>query len=91
MLRDYGQREYVCLLANVEPNRISKYYDLQGTFKQNNSLFKSYMFYVGTSQYDSKEMAIFIDGLVQECKNLGIETLEDLEIKEMIKEMEKYE
>ena len=91
MLRDYGQREYVCLLANVEPNRISKYYDLQGTFKKNNSLFKSYMFYVGTSQYDSKEMAIFIDGLVQECKNLGIETLEDLEIKEMIKEMENNE
>ena len=91
MLRDYGQREYVCLLANVKPDRISKYYDVQGTFKQNNNVFKSYMFYIGTSQYDSKEMAIFIDGLVQECRNIGIETLEDLEIKEMIKEMEKYE
>ncbi len=91
MLKDYGQREYVCLLANVEPSRISKYYDLQGTFKQNGTLFKSYMFYVGTSQYNSKEMSIFIDGLVQECKNLGIDTLEDIEIQRMLEKMEEYE
>ena len=91
MLRDYGQREYVCLPANVEPSRISKYYESQATFCKGGKAYKTYMFYIGTSQYDSKEMAIFIDGLVQECKNLGIETLEDLEIKEMIKEMEKYE
>ena len=87
MLKDYGQREYVCLLSNVNPNRISKYYEEQGTFKQNGNTFKSYMFYVGTSQYNSKEMAIFIDGLTQEAKNLGIETLEDKQINEMIEEM----
>ena len=91
MLKDYGQREYVCLLGNVDPNRISKYYELQGTFKQNGNTFKSYMFYIGTSQYDSKEMSIFIDGLVQEAKNLGIQTLEDIEIENLIKEMEKGE
>ena len=89
MLKDYGQREYVSMLANVNPNRISKYYEEQGTFKHNNNTFKSYMFYIGTSQYDSREMAIFIDGLVQEAKQLGIETLEDIEIQELLKEMEK--
>lgn len=89
MLKDYGQREYVSMLANVNPNRISKYYEEQGTFKHNNNTFKSYMFYIGTSQYDSKEMSIFIDGLVQEARNLGIETLEDIEIENLIKEMEK--
>ena len=47
------------------------------------------MFYIGTSQYDSKEMSIFIDGLVQEARNLGIQTLEDIEIENLIKEMEK--
>ena len=91
MLKDYGQREYICMLANVNPNRISKYYEEVGIRKQNGNTFKSYMFYVGTSQYNSKEMSIFIDGLVQEAKNLGIETLEDKELNEMIKEMEKYE
>lgn len=91
MLKDYGQREYASLLANVEPSRISKYYEEQGTYKYNNHLFKSYMFYIGTSQYDSKEMSIFIEGLVQEAKQLGIEILEDYEIKKMIKEMKEYE
>lgn len=91
MLKDYGQREYASMLANVDPSRISKYYEEQGTFKHNNNTFKSYMFYVGTSQYDSREMSIFIDGLVQEARNLGIETLEDIEIQELLKEMEKYE
>ena len=89
MLKDYGQREYVSMLANVNPSRISKYYEEQGTFKHNNNTFKSYMFYIGTSQYDSREMSVFIDGLVQEARQLGIETLEDLEIQELIKEMEK--
>ena len=91
MLKDYGQREYICLPANVEPSRISKYYEPQATFYKSGKAYKTYMFYIGTSQYDSKEMSIFIDGLVQECRNIGIETLEDLEIKEMIKEMKKYE
>ena len=89
MLKDYGQREYVSMLSNVDPSRISKYYEEQGTFKHNNNTFKSYMFYIGTSQYDSREMSIFIDGLVQEARQLGIETLEDMEIENIIKEMEK--
>ena len=87
MLKDYGQREYICMLANVNPieyQSIMKKQELE-------SKMESYMFYVGTSQYNSKEMSIFIDGLVQEAKNLGIETLEDKELNEMIKEMEKYE
>ena len=56
MLKSYGQREYVSMLANVNPSRISKYYEEQGTFNHNNNTFKSYMFYIGTSQYDSREM-----------------------------------
>ena len=91
MLKDYGQREYASLLADVDPRRISKYYELQGVFKHNSNTFKSYMFYVGTSQYDSKEMSIFIDGVVQEARQLDIETLEDIEIKRLIEEMEKDE
>lgn len=88
MLKDYGQRMYLSILASENPNRISKYNEEQGTFKHGNNTFKSYMFYIGTSQYDSKEMSIFIDGVVQEARNLGIQTKEDLEIESMIKEME---
>ena len=31
--------------------------------------------YYGSSTFDSKEMAVFIEGIVSECKEVGIETL----------------
>lgn len=36
--------------------------------------------YFGQSSYDSKQMSIFIDGLVQDAKALDIETLSDREL-----------
>ena len=91
MLKDYGQRDYISMLANINPRNHFKYYEEQGTFKNAGNTFKSYLVYRGTSTYNSKEMAIFIDGLVQEAKNLDIETLEDREIKSMIEAMEMTE
>lgn len=37
--------------------------------------FDSYIKIKGSSQYDTKQMATFIDGIVSECKECGIETL----------------
>lgn len=91
MLKDYGQRDYVSMLISVPIGNYYKYYEEQGTFKNAGNTFKSYLIYKGTSCYDSREMSIFIEGLVQEAKNLGIETLEDKEIKRMIDEMEGVE
>lgn len=39
--------------------------------------------YFGSSQFDTKEMAVFIDGIVSECKELGIETLPPDELERM--------
>lgn len=89
MLKSYGQRDYVSMLSNVNASDYFKYYEEQGVFKNNGNTFRSYLVFKGTSQYDSREMSIFIDGLVQEARQLGIETLEDIEIKNLIKEMEK--
>lgn len=41
--------------------------------------------YFGSSTFDTKEMSIFIDGIVSECKELGIETLPPAEIERMEK------
>ena len=76
------------MLSNVNASDYFKYYEEQGVFKNNGNTFRSYLVFKGTSQYDSREMSIFIDGLVQEARQLGIETLEDIEIKNLIKEME---
>ena len=42
--------------------------------------------YFGSSTIDSKEMASFIDGIVSECKEMGIETLPPDEIERMRRE-----
>lgn len=39
--------------------------------------------FYGSSTFDSKSMSIFIDGIVQECKELGIETMTPLELERM--------
>ena len=41
--------------------------------------------YYGSSSYNSKQMSKLIDNLVQDCKQIGIPTLEDVEIEELIK------
>lgn len=45
--------------------------------------------YYGTSSYNTKQMANFIDYIVEEAKNLNIETLEDVEIKRLVEEWDK--
>lgn len=40
-------------------------------------------FYYGSSGYDSKQMSRFIDGIVADAKDLGIETLSPREIERM--------
>lgn len=36
--------------------------------------------YFGSSTYDAKEMSVLIDGVVSECKEMGIETMTPDEI-----------
>ena len=39
--------------------------------------------YFGSSSFDTKEMSVFIEGIVSECKELGIETLTPMELERM--------
>lgn len=41
--------------------------------------------YYGSSSYNSKQMSKLIDNLVQDCKQIGIQTLDEIEIEELIK------
>jgi hypothetical protein len=40
--------------------------------------------YYGSSSYNSKQMSRLIDNLVQDCKSVGIQTLDELEINELM-------
>ena len=41
--------------------------------------------YYGSSSYNSKQMSVLIDNLVQDCVSVGIQTMSDEEIKELIR------
>jgi len=45
---------------------------------------KKYYLIKGSSEYNRDEMRIFLNGIVQEARNLGIKTKEDIELEKMI-------
>lgn len=54
-----------------------------GKREVNNNLLNTYAVIKGSSQYDTKEMSIFIDGVISEAKELDIETLTPEELSKM--------
>lgn len=84
MLKDYGQQEMISVISSINPEGFFKYYEKAGTSVLNNKEFTHYRIFKGTSEYDTKEMSIFIDGVVQEAKQLGIITLDEIKIQEML-------
>ena len=49
---------------------------------------KKYYLIKGSSEYNKDEMRIFLKGIVQEARNLGIKTKEDIELEKMIDSLE---
>lgn len=82
-LKEYGQSDLVLIAAEVPAENYLKYYEEAGETTVNTRVFKWYKVYKGSSEFDSKEMSIFLDGIVQDCKEQGISTLEDREIERM--------
>ena len=74
MLKEYGQSELISVKAHIPIGEYVKYCEEAGESTLNGKLFKHYKVYKGSSEFDKREMAIFIDGIVQEAKELGIDT-----------------
>lgn len=53
---------------------------------ENDITFEKYLLYKETHNLDTKEMATLIDGVIQDCKEAGIETKLDVEIESLFKE-----
>lgn len=86
MLIDYGQSEMVSILSEIDVKGYFKYYKLAGTSILNGKEFNHYKIYKGSSEYDTKEMSILLNGVVQEAKNLGIKTKDDIELERLVEE-----
>lgn len=74
MLKRYGQSEMISALAHIPITEYVKYSEEAGESVLNGKLFKHYRVYKGSSEFDTKEMSIFIDGIVTEAQDLGIQT-----------------
>lgn len=84
MLKHYGQSEIVSVISTIDVAGFFKYYEPIGTGTVQGKEFTHYRIYKGSSEYDTREMSIFIDGIVQEAKNLDIETMTPEEIERMM-------
>lgn len=74
LLKRYGQSELISVLSHVPISHYVKYYEEAGESKLNGKDFTHYRVYKGSSEFDTREMSIFIDGVVSEAKGLGITT-----------------
>ena len=82
-LKRYGQSELISVLSHVPIGNYVKYYEEAGESKLNGKMFTHYRVYKGSSEFDTREMSIFIDGVVGEAKDLGIQTETPNQIAEM--------
>lgn len=79
MLKKYGQSDIVSVLATVDVKGYFKYYDEFGKGTVNGKEFTHYKVYKGSSEYDTREMSILIDGIIDEAKALDIEVISERE------------
>lgn len=80
MLKNYGQSEIVSIRSDINPDGFLKYYEEIGSGVVNDTEFTHYKVFKGSSQFDKKEMSIYIDGIIQECDALNIPHLTKEEI-----------
>lgn len=76
MLKRYGQ-QFVVKVPNKSVEMFKRQYKY---CEQHETLAPEeraqyYRVYLGSSTYTTKEMSVLIDGIVSECKDLGIETM----------------
>lgn len=83
MLEDYGQSSIISVKSSIEIKGFFKYYKEIGKSKLNDIEFTHYKVFKGSSQYDTIEMGIFIDGIIHECENVGIPTLTKEQIEKL--------
>lgn len=98
MLRRYGKLEeidghliYVVVPDNDEGDLMAleaETYHIKPTSEvktsTDGSRFRTYLMLRGSSTYDTAEMSALINGLVEECKDLGIETMTPQELERMM-------
>ena len=90
MLKAYGQGGAVSVEERFVEDfkRTYKYSERLGETELNGKTFVHFRFWVGSHEYSREEFSILLDGVAQEAKNLGIETMDEQNLKSL---MEAYQ
>ena len=86
MLQRYGyiyEDEGGFVTMTIPAHRDISIYEGHWKFIKGNDKFKGYMKIKGTSEYDTREMAHFLDMVVLEAKELDIETMTPNQLAEL--------
>lgn len=82
-LKKYGQSEVVSVKSQINVGGFFKYFEECGRGKVNGTEFTHYKVYKGSSEFDTREMSVFIKGVVADAQELGIDTRTPDEIANM--------
>ena len=70
-------------MSDINLQGYFKYYEEIGHGTVQGKEFTHYKIYKGSSQMDSKEFAVLLDGVISECEQVGIPTLTPSEIEKL--------
>ncbi len=82
MLKNYSTR-YEALIPEEVKIRGIEYYEKKSKIVKDGKKFIVYHIYTPSHELKTDEFAILLQGLCEECKNVGIETLSPNELKEL--------
>lgn len=90
MIMQYGVLETISVVKEAWEScqRAFDYWMILGEGQVNGRTFVHARVGVGTHQYNTKEMAKFINGIVEEARSLDIQTFEDKRIQELVTKWE---
>lgn len=83
MLKKYGQ-QFIVKIKNRDKERFErtqKYWEVHETLTDGKAQY--YRLFIGSSEYDSHEMSILIDGIISEATQMGIQVETPNKIAEM--------
>lgn len=92
MLKDYGKFTYICVKPNVVEAVKKQWRECEevGRVNINGQDSVQLLCYFGSSTYDTKEFSRLLDGIINEMRELGIETPTSKEMEVALEKWEKY-
>lgn len=79
MLKEYGQSDIWATSPDTRPEQHFKYFEYFGKRNINGKEVVFYTVYRGSSEYDTREMSILLDGIIDEAKALDIDVISERE------------